>query len=138
NSLFERFKGPEKQIAAEGFRPRLYGPAQTWRIANMVSGESATIVPGYHDGNFDRYGRFDLAMLAYRSTELDDGINCRQGCSTEAALSGFVNGESLDSTDLVVWYAAHFFHTDTDTSSVGKALIGPHVLGPDIVLAYGQ
>jgi hypothetical protein len=138
NSVFERFKGPEKPILSESFRPRLYGPAQTWRIANMVSGESATIIPGYHDGNFDRYGRFDLALLAYRSTELDDGINCTQGCSTEASLSSFVNDESLDSTDLVVWYAAHFFHIDNDSSSVGRTLIGPHVLGPDIVLAYGQ
>jgi hypothetical protein len=132
NRVFENNKGVVTQLTTESKRGRLNGTDRTWSIVNAVSGESALIIPGLRDSNFDKYGRYDLLFLRFNSNEFDDAVNCTSGCDTRANLDPFINGESIDSQDLVVWYGAHFTHADGLNSVTG--LTGPHVQGPNLVL----
>jgi len=113
-------------------RPRLRGNTRTWIVDNSLTGESVTIVPGPRDANFDKFGRYDLVFLQFKSNETDDGVNCTQGCDTRANLDPFVNGESVNGLDFDGWYGVHFTHADAANSL--KGLTGPHVLGPDLIL----
>ena len=93
NRIFEVNNGVPTQLLTEVARPRLAGSERTWTVENAVTGESASIVPGPRDGNFDKYGRYDLVFLQFKATETDDGVNCTSGCDTRANLDPFINGE---------------------------------------------
>jgi hypothetical protein len=132
NRIFEANTAIPTQLMFETTRPRLAGANRTWIVDNSVSGESVSIIPGPRDGNFDKYGRYDLAFLVFKSNETDDGVNCTQGCDTRANLAPYLTTESVNNTDVVIWYGAHFTHADAANSL--KSLTGPHVLGPDLIL----
>lgn len=93
-------------------RPRDASHKRKWRVRNTVSGEAYTIVPGPHDGSPTAYGTGDFWVLRYHSGERDDG----QGFTTDpnlsrAHLENFMNApESVEDTDVVVWYAGHYLH----------------------------
>jgi len=97
-------------LLTEGKRYRDNVRGRYWTIENLVSGELFRIEPGADDGVADTYARGDAWFLRYRSTELDDGVNTTGPNNTEAKLDNFVNGESIDEQDVVMWYAAHFDH----------------------------
>lgn len=119
-------------IDKEGMRPRLYGQDQTWTITGSLPQLSATIIPGIHDSNYDKYGTGDVWVVVNHAGELDDGVNCTSGCSTSINIAPFVNGEPTTNADIVVWYGAHC--NRFDASGPTPKLVGDHVLGPDIVL----
>ena len=120
-------------ILTEAKRYRDYVRNRYWSIENIVSGELIRIMPGHDDGVADSYARGDAWFLRYRATELDDGRNST-GSNTEADLDMFVNGESLDGQDVVIWYSGHFDHiTGVEVSHPEDH--GPHIVGPDIVVA---
>lgn len=123
------------KLTNEGMSPRLYGTNHTWLIANLnnPAGESVLLVPGEGDGNYDKYSRGDLWFLVNKGTEIDDGINCTQGCNTTIQIDPFVNSENILGADIVVWYAGHFNHYD---GTNGANLIGDHVVGPSIYLRH--
>jgi hypothetical protein len=59
---------------------------------------------------------------------LDDGVDETSGPAEliKAHIDGFVSGESVNDTDVVVWYGAHFKHDE----SHGEG--GSHIVGPDL------
>ena len=83
------------------------------------------LVPGAEDGGADGYGVGDFWALRYCSTQLDDSA---VATSTRAHLGSFVNGESIDDTNVVVWYAAHFTHDPAHEHVAG----GDHIVGPTL------
>ncbi len=85
-----------------------------------------TVQPGPNDGVADTYARGDAWFLRYRSTELDDGQNST-GSNTEANLDQFINGESINEQDVVMWYSGHFYHVYAGGES-------GHLVGPDIIV----
>ncbi|MHB8467586.1 MAG: hypothetical protein ACYDD7_22460 [Acidimicrobiales bacterium] len=93
-------------------RPRDAAHHRRWRVRNAASGETYEIVPGPHDGDRTAYGVGDLWVLRYHPGEIDDG----QGFTTDANLSRahlekfMTPPESVEDTDVVVWYAAHYVH----------------------------
>lgn len=107
-------------------RNRDYLRNRRWMIQNTATGESYLILPGAEDGVADAYARGDVWLLRYRGTELDDGHNSTTS-ATEADLDQFVNGESLDEEDVVMWYAAHFYHVESGGAH-------GHYVGPDLVV----
>jgi hypothetical protein len=129
NFIVENRNGAISQHSKELKLARLFGQDHTWTIQNSVTGESATIVPGPRDGNYNKYGRLDVALLRFNNGQIDDGVNCTQGCATEININPFINDESVMNEDVVVWYGVHFEHFD-DLNT----LSGPHVFGPNIVL----
>lgn len=132
NIVTEKSPAGSSKIEFEAMRPRLFGSDQTWTVQNNANPASCTLIPGAHDSNYDKYGKGDVWILFNKPGELDDGVNCAQGCATQINLDPFVNGESVLNADLVIWYGAHFNHFD-GSNSLSK-LIGEHVVGPDIVL----
>jgi Cu2+-containing amine oxidase len=110
-------------------RPRDPSHNRKWRVENSQTGEAYDIVPGPEDGQAATspdapYPRGDVWILRYRSTELDDGVNC----TTEADIDKFVNGESVNNQDVVIWYAGHVTH---DVSHEEPGTFG-HIVGPDL------
>lgn len=119
-------------------RPRDPARKRKWRVENSATGEAYDIVPGPEDGVASTspdapYPRGDVWILRYRASELDDGVDCTTGgpgCTTEANLDGFVNGESVNRQDVVIWYAGHVTH-DVKTEPPGEF---GHICGPDLKL----
>jgi copper amine oxidase-like protein len=145
NAVFPVVEGAWWQppaIATEGQFFRNQG-TNAWLVKNLASGDGYKIVPG-NDGTAYNdpfaYGKGDVWVLQYHSSgtnpaELDD-----PNTSTAANIDSWVNGESVINQDIVVWYGAHFDHTDggngvldvVDTHNV-DILSGGHVIGPDLI-----
>jgi hypothetical protein len=107
-------------------RLRDYNRQRKWRVRNTGSGEMYEIVPGADDGVADEYGRGDFWVVRYRGGgEVDDGYNQTGGPGTAADIDRFVNGESVDGEDLVVWYGAHFLHDLRGVEHAGCHEVGP-------------
>lgn len=102
----------------------------TWTISNPLTNESYRLVPGGRDGVADKYGRNDIWFVRNKANEVDDGVNCTSGgsCPTWANIEKFVTQESIQDTDVIVWYGAHFVHDELN----GQA--EDHVVGPDFIL----
>ncbi|MEP7338982.1 MAG: hypothetical protein ABI977_14700, partial [Acidobacteriota bacterium] len=98
-------------LLTEAKRYRDYVRGRYWTIENLVTGEMFRIDSGPDDGTADTYARGDAWFLRYRSTELDDGVNTTGPNNTEAKLDNFVNGESINEQDVVMWYSANFDHS---------------------------
>jgi Copper amine oxidase, enzyme domain len=106
-----------------------------WKVSNTRAGASVEIHPGANDGIANAmpdapFGRGDVWVLKYRSSEIDDGV-AATGPPYEAGLDAWINGEQVDGKDVVIWYAGHFTH---DLSHEDPAQHG-HILGPDIKAA---
>jgi hypothetical protein len=96
-----------------------------WRVSNAETGEGYELIPGASDGAASNYGAGDLWVLKYHGGEIDDG----QGFTTDPAkstanLDKFLNGEVVEHTDVVLWYAAHFLH---DASHAEGHIVGPEL-----------
>jgi Cu2+-containing amine oxidase len=132
--------GAEKKIARSGSTNYFY---------RFRGGKrSYLLVPGANDGIADTYARGDMWLLKYKTgatnllAEIDDGHNGTTG-NTEADLDQFVNGESIDGQDVVVWYHATVTHspainsfmcTPTGLGIAGRNILtGDKVVGPDLL-----
>jgi hypothetical protein len=107
-------------------------------IKSTTGSEAYILAPNPSDGKTDAYGKSDFWFLKYQAGvggepgELDD-----PNTNTSANLDPWLNGESLADQDPVVWYAAHFFHSESALSLLnpdrsGEILEGTHVVGPDL------
>lgn len=113
-------------------RPRDPGRQRKWRVENKSTHEAYDIIPGPNDGLATTspdspFGRGDVWILRYHGTETDDG-SVATGPPYEAGLDSWVNGESINGADVVVWYGAHFSH---DVAHDYPGVFG-HVVGPDL------
>lgn len=113
-------------------RPRNPARKRKWRVENKSTGEAYDIIPGASDGVATSspdwpFPRGDVWILRYRGSEIDDGV-IATGPPYEAGLDAWVNGESLNGADVVVWYGAHFSH---DIAHEEPGEFG-HVVGPDL------
>jgi hypothetical protein len=105
-----------------------------WRVENTVSGEAYDLVPGSDDGVATSspdwpFPRGDVWILRYRGTEIDDGV-VATGPPYEAGIDTWVNGESVNNQDVVIWYGAHVTH---DVAAEPPGTFG-HIVGPDLKL----
>ena len=103
-----------------------------WRVENVETGEGYEIIPGPTDGVATAepdwpFPRGDFWVLRYRGTEIDDGV-VAVGPPYEAGIDAWVDGESVDNTDVVLWYGAHFTH---DIAHEEPGEFG-HIVGPTL------
>lgn len=128
NAAYEFSKGSLKLIDTEAMRQRT-GDDQYFLVRNLTSGESVKIVANPLDGNYDKFGKGDLWFLKYKASEIDDV----GGSGSAINITPYVSGESLNGTDLVVWYGCHWRHEHFDgpTPAHGD---GPNTSGPDLIL----
>ncbi len=119
-------------------------------VQNSTGDEAYMLVPNKTDGDADNYGRSDLWVLKYKNVnggtnvqnEIDDGWASIGGtCTTTDGscinIDKFINNESVAGEDVVVWYGAHFVHSDganllEENRINPSTLSGSHVVGPDI------
>jgi hypothetical protein len=103
--------------------------ARTWRVLDKSTQRGYRIVPGPVDGTADAYGGADLWFLRYHADELEDGVSLVGGTAadTQIKTNKFLNGESIEATDIVVWYAGHFVHDEHDPSPHQGHIVGPEL-----------
>jgi hypothetical protein len=103
--------------------------ARRWRVLDASTGRGYSITPGPADGTADSYGVADLWFLRYRPTELDDGVSVVNGtpADTQCRLDQYLTAESIDTTDLVVWYAGHFLHDQAHPDPHQGHIVGPEL-----------
>jgi hypothetical protein len=106
-------------------RTRAPNRKRRWRVRNRATGSGYVLVPGAGDGKADPYGVGDFWALRYRSNQISDGA---VATNTRAHIDSFANGESIEGTNVVVWYAAHFSHEPTHGNVAG----GDHIVGPTL------
>ncbi len=125
---------------------RKYNTNRRLVIKNGSGNEGYILNPNLSDGNADIFGVGDFWVLRYKgdaagsafNKEIDDGFNSTTSQNAFIKLAQFVNGESIDNQDVVVWYGAHFIHAgeppafNPDRSGSVDTLSGNHVVGPDL------
>ncbi|MEO8649642.1 MAG: hypothetical protein ABI539_10800 [Acidobacteriota bacterium] len=125
-------------IRTEAKISRNYGTNRSILVQFGGGDEAVQVIPNLTDGVADQFGLGDFWILKYQNSggfplEIDDP---NPPGDEIGYLDQWVNGESIDNTDVVVWYAAHFTHNDggnlLDPSRRPNVLTGSHVVGPDI------
>lgn len=150
NKVFQAERGRKflQPITTELTALRNYQTNRSLLIQNGSGSEAYMLVPNLTDAKADSFARSDFWVLRYKNVpdgtdeanEIDDGVRCTQitqSCPDMGIqINRFLNNESVDNQDVVVWYGAHFIHADGDQVTQANlsnlALSGPHVVGPDI------
>jgi hypothetical protein len=93
-------------ITVESSRLRNPGSGRTWRVLNRSSGRGYDIIRSAADGTGanDPFSNRDLWFVRYHYLEDRNG---NQGTAYGDDLHAFVDGESLNGRDVVVWYCSH-------------------------------
>jgi Cu2+-containing amine oxidase len=113
-------------------RPRDPSRKRKWRVENATTHEAYEIVPGPDDGVATAspdwpFPQGDVWLLRYNPSEIDHGV-LAIGPPYEANIDTWVNGESIDRQDVVIWYAAHVTH---DAAHEPAGTFG-HIAGPEL------
>ena len=103
-----------------------------WRVENATTRAAYEIMPGQDDGVATAspdwpFPQGDVWLLRYHGSEIDQGV-VATGPPYEANLDTWVNGESIDRQDVVVWYGAHVTH---DVAHEHPGTFG-HIVGPEL------
>ncbi len=80
---------------------------RSWAILDKSSRRGYHILPGSDDGQADSFSNRDLWLMRYHGNEDKHG---RQGSATNDDLQSYLNGEDVNSQDVVIWYCGHLFH----------------------------
>ena len=119
----------------EVMRPRNHERSRRWKIENSTTGDAYTLIPGENDGVADAFARGDVWILRSHGErdEIDDGISAEPSQANQrqpnapAEIGRFINAESTDNQNVVIWYAAHFTHeVHAESGEIG------HYVGPDL------
>ena len=149
NNIFQVERGRKfiTPITTETRLLRNYQTNRSLLIQNGSGNEAYLLVPNLTDGVADTFGKSDFWILRYKNVfqgtpvqnEIDDGVTCVTcgGLSGAIQIDPYLNGESLENQDLVVWYGAHFVHADgantLNPDRTGRNILsGSHVVGPDL------
>jgi hypothetical protein len=146
NKIFQVERGRKflKPIVSELKMLRSYQTNRSLLIQNSAGSEAYMLVPNVTDGKTDTFGVSDMWVLRYKNVaggtnlqnEIDDGFNQTTSSNAFIQIDSFLTNESVADQDLVVWYGAHFAHTDganrLDSSRNGLVISGEHVVGPDL------
>jgi len=114
--------------AVSGERRMVRGPLSAFRVVDLDTKRGYDVHPSLRDGHADAgFGVGDVWALRYRPGEARDAN--RDG-GDRAHLAPYVNAESLEGTDVVLWYAAHARH-DQHEDDIHD--VHGHVVGPQLV-----
>ena len=101
---------------------------RSWQVENSSSGETYAILPAVGDSPADAYAKGDVWLLVGKgAAELDDGVNCTQGCDTSIQIDNFLGESFTAASDVVFWYGSHFIHDVTHQEGYGR------ITGPDLI-----
>ncbi|WP_327092657.1 hypothetical protein OIE66_19080 [Nonomuraea sp. NBC_01738] len=103
-------------------------PAKYWQVRDKSSGRGWQLHPGEFDSTADAFGISDLWFLRHHPAELYDGDPDERN---RAQLNRFLNGESINGANIVVWYAGHYYHDQAHPQPHQGELIGPELIPLD-------
>ncbi|MBA3694589.1 MAG: hypothetical protein H0W77_14355, partial [Acidobacteria bacterium] len=139
NKVFQVERGRKflQPITNEITRLRNYQTNRSFLIQNSTGDEAYMLVPNVSDGTADTYGGGDLWLLKYQGTSDSPGELDDPNTNTAANFTPWLNNESLVNQDVVVWYGAHFIHSDganrLEPNRINPSILsGSYVVGPDI------
>lgn len=145
NRVFQVERGRKflQPIDTEVFRNRNYATNRSILVQNSTGNEAYEIVPGIRDGIVDVFGVHDLWVLRYKNVvggtalqnEYDDGFNQTTSQNAFIQIDNFLTNESVVDQDVVIWYGAHFIHSDSMNrpDMASPEVLGTfHVVGPDL------
>lgn len=146
NKVFKVERGRKflTPILTESAVLRNYQTNRSILIQNGDGDEAYQLTPNLTDGEvanslgeiFDTYGGGDMWILRFQGKPgSPDEIN-DPNVGTAANIGAWLNDESLDNQDVVVWYGAHEYRVDatslTNFDRSGRIIQGVHVVGPDL------
>jgi len=139
NKVFQVERGRKflQPITNEITRLRNYQTNRSFLIQNSTGDEAYMLVPNVSDGTADTYGGGDLWLLKYQGTSDSPGELDDPNTNTAANFTPWLNNESLVNQDVIVWYGAHFIHSDNadllEPNRINPSILsGSYVVGPDI------
>jgi hypothetical protein len=146
NKVFQIERGRKflKPVTTEMFANKNTQTNKGILVQNSNGDEAYELIPNITDGIVDTFGGHDLWVLRYKNVvggtalqnEIDDGFNQTTSQNAFIQIDPFANGESTLDQDLVVWYGAHFIHSDggnlMDPDRNANVINGEHVVGPDL------
>jgi len=97
-----------------------------WTIRDKATGSEVSLIPADDDGVPTDFAIVDVAVRAYQQSEAG---RWRLGARGEIG-NNYMNGESVDGTDIVLWYVSHLPHTASEGPSIWHAS-GPRIQAND-------
>lgn len=97
-------------LKVETSRKRDKAMQRKWRVRDKKNDRGYEIVPGAHDGVATPFAVADVWALRYHPKELDDGGADGSAEPNQAHLDKYLNKESIDGQDVVLWYRAGTRH----------------------------
>jgi hypothetical protein len=85
---------------------------RNWFVRDGATGHGVWVVPRSSDGNVDNFSTIDMAGRTYHWNE---DVGWQFGAWGEL---GYNNGESIQNTDVVLWYTAHLAHAHQEGQSI--------------------
>ncbi len=120
NDGVDEFNGTSwTALNTETKRPKAAG--RRWRVLDRNTNRGYEIIPAAMELPADSWGIADLWAVRYKGNELDDGGRVNAPNGDQAQLNKFLNGESLNRQDAVIWYRSQFRHA----GGLDCHLIGP-------------
>lgn len=140
NRLFQVERGRKfiRPVTTEKADLRNYQTNKSFIVQNANGEEAYILTPNVTDGRWNEgdpsLGAGDFWFLKTAPNNGELGIIS----GTALNMTPYLNNESIENQDLVVWYAGHFAHSDGENllnrDRSGLVLTGSHVVGPDIRL----
>lgn len=100
---------PTRPVGFEG--KRKHSPGQTWVVRDQQSGRGYMLSLG-NTNPVDTFSVADFWFLKHRSTEMYDSGLPGPACAIK--IDGYLNNESVDNEDVVVWVRGGAFHDAGD------------------------
>lgn len=104
--LFFRYKWFTRTTEAE----RVRGRGRRWQVLDRNTGRGYEVIPRPPDGIADSWAVADLWLLRYHGDEQDDGGATLEPMGDAIHVSPYVNGETIDGQDVVLWYRVGHRH----------------------------
>jgi hypothetical protein len=109
-------------LRKESSRLRNSNNSRRWRVEDKNTKRGVEIRPGPHDRvGGSSFGGRDVWALREHGNELDDGGSTGGLAGDPQHIDPFLNGESIDGADVVLWYRIGHAHHH----GLGCTIVGP-------------
>ena len=126
NDAIDEFNnGAWTGLTAETRRLNAPSADRRWRVRDKITGNGYELVPSEDADVADAWSAGDLWALAFRVSELDDGGATGGLDGDRAHIDRYLSGESIDGSDVVVWYRSGFRHAGPADCELGGPTLRP-------------
>jgi hypothetical protein len=131
DAIDEYDSGTWSTVTTEAQRLRSPATGRTWRVRDKVTGSGYEVIPAPEEDVADAWSVADMWALAYGGSELDDGGATGELDGDRAHVDRYVTGQSIDGTDVVLWYRAGFRHEGPADCEIAGPTLQPIYVAAD-------